>query len=345
MVKYPPSYARMRGLKGKLIGQAQLESFLGTSDTGAITSVLGQTAYGDHLRDATSIPWIEHGLKQDLVECYVKILVFLRGRAGRFVEALLRKFELLNLKSIVRSFVHGSIIEEPVQSFIFSLGKYHTIPIQEALKADDLESLIALMERTPFSRPLEIGYQQYESAGRIFPLELALDLDYYERLWEALDALGPFDKHSASRLMGIQYDITNLVWIFRFKEYYGFSPEQIYQYIIPHGLRIHGDVFREIAASDDVVESVVNLRVKPYDDLLRSVPRVDNSFILGAELDLLRYFYRESLKIFMKFPFQAAQLIAFFVCKEMEIKDIITILSGKHLGLSQERIRSYMITL
>ncbi|MFC1714805.1 V-type ATPase subunit [Candidatus Poribacteria bacterium] len=345
MVKYPASYARMRGLKGKLIGKAQLEIFLGTPDAEAITTALGQTVYGEQIRDSSDLPWIEHGLKQDLAVSYMKILTFLRGRSGRFVEALLGKFELLNLKSIVRSFVHGPAAEDSIEPFIFSLGKYHTIPVEKALEADDLESCVALMKRTPFSRPLEIGYQQYESEGRLFPLELALDLDYYERLWEALDALGPLDKHNAVRLMGIQYDITNLTWIFRFKKYYDFSPEQIFQYIIPHGWKIHGNIFREVATSEDVVAAVMALQVSPYDDLLRSVSRVDDSFILGVELYLLRYLYRESREIFMRFPLQAAQLIAFFICKEMEIKDIITVLTGKHLGLPQERIRSYMITL
>jgi len=345
MVKYPASYTRMRSLKGDLVGKVQLENFLGAPDTAAIISALGQTVYGEQFRESADLPWIEHGLKQDMVVSYIKILAFMRGKPGRFVETLLGRFELLNLKSIIRSFIHKPATKDSVEPFIFPLGKYHTIPVEKALEADDLENCVTLMEKTPFSRPLEIGYQQYESEGRLFLLELALDLDYYERLWKALDALGPLDKLNAGRIMGIQYDITNLTWIFRFKKYYGFSPEQIFQYIIPHGWKIQGDIFREVAANDDVIEAVVALQVDPYDDLLRSVSRVDNSFILGMELRLLRYLYRESRDIFMKFPLQAAQLIAFFICKEMEIKDIITVLAGKHMGLPQERIRPYMVTL
>ena len=345
MVKYPAPYTRMRALKGRLLGKVQLESFLGMSDTAAIISALGETVYGEQFRESTDLPWIEHGLKQDMVVSHVKILAFLRGRSGRFVETLLGRFELLNLKSIIRSFVHKPATADSVEPFIFPLGKYHTIPVEQALEAADLEHCVALMNKTPFSRPLEIGYQQYASEGWLFPLELALDLDYYERLWKALDALGPLDKYNAGRIMGIQYDITNLLWIFRFKEYYGFSPEQISQYMIPHGWKIRGDIFREVAANDDVVAAVAALHVSPYDDLLRSVSLVDNSFVLGMEFHLLRYLYRESRDIFMKFPLQMAQLIAFFICKEMEVKDIITVLVGKHMGLPEERIRSYMITL
>jgi len=358
MIKYPASYARMRGLKGKLLGKAQLESFLGASDTRAITSALSHTVYGEHLRDPVDLPGIEHGLKQDLAVSYMKILTFLKGKSGRFLETLLGKFELLNLKSIIRWLARGPRdTEDSVEPFIFSLGKYHSIPVKEALEADDLESCIALMRNTPFARPLEIGYQQYVEAGqalgpattgKLFPLELALDLDYYEKLWQSLDALGPLDKHNAGRLLGIQYDITNLVWILRFKEYYKLPPEQVFQYIIPHGWKIHGDIFWEVAADGDVTGAIVARQVDPYDDLLRATTQVNHEvhpYILAVELRLLRYLYRESLETFMRFPLQAALLLAFFILKEMEIRDIITILSGRNLGIPQERIRSYMVTL
>jgi len=345
MIKYPASYARMRGLKGQLLGKAQLEGFLGASDTRSITSALSNTTYGEHLRDSLDLPWIEHGLKQNLVLSYMKILTFLKGRSARFFEALLGRFELLNVKTIARSFARGSYAREAVEPFIYSLGKYHTIPIEGVLEATDLEKFMEIMKKTPFDRPLEIGYQQYESEGRFFPLELALDLDYYERLWKALSSLGLLDKQNSGRLLGILYDTTNLLWILRFKEYYNFSPEQIFQYTIPHGWQIRGDVFWQLAESDDIATAVGGFQIQPYDAVLKSVTPVDGSLILGVELCLLRYLYRECLDTFLKFPLQSAQLVAYFMCKEMEIRDIVTVLSGRHLGLSQERIRSYMVTL
>ena len=345
MIKYPASYARMRGLKGKLLGKDQLEIFLGVSDVESITSVLSRSSYSEQLRGATGLAQVEHGLKQDLALSYMKILTFLRGRPARFVQALLDRFELLNVKSIVRMFARGSTEELSVEPLIFSLRRYHTIPVEDALKAEDLESLMELMKRTPFARALEIGYRQYEDEGEIFPLELALDLDYYDRLWKAMDALGPLDKHNTARLLGIRYDITNIIWMLRFKEYRGFSPEQLLQYIIPHGWGIRGNEFWRAAADSDVTDAIIALQINPYDDLFKSVSRVDGSFIMGAEIHLLRYLYRESLEIFMRFPLQSAQLVAFFICKEMEIRDIITVLAGRNLELSQERIRPYMVTV
>lgn len=354
MIKYPASYTRMRALKGRLLKKDYLTGLLQMSDIHSISSALDDTVYGEQIRNAEDLNQIEHGLKQDLIISYIKILVFLKGRPARFLEALLGKFELLNLKSIIRWLAGGpeSRSVSELGPFVFSLGKYHTIPIEEALKADDLESLMELMKNTPFARPLEIGYQQYLEAAsesidarRLFPMELALDLDYYERLWSALEALGPFDRYNAGRLLGIRYDTINLVWILRFKQYYNFSPEQIIQYTIPRGWRIRGDILREVIDSDDLMGSIKALRVSPYDNLLKSITQVDGSLVLGIELGFLRYLYRESVEAFTKFPLQAAPLLAFFICKEMQIRDIITVLAGRNLGLSQERTRSYMVTL
>lgn len=345
MIKYSASYSRMRGLKGKLPEKDLLEGFLSAPDTQVIVSVLNRTAYGDQILDSADIRQVEHNLKQDLILSYIKILAFMTGKSAYFVKTLLGRFELLNLKSIIRSLVQKSAEANSAEVFIFSLGKYHTIPVEKALKAGDLESCIALMERTPFARPLEIGYQQYKAEGNLFPLELALDLDYYERLWRAMDNLGPLDKRNAARILGVQYDITNLLWILRYKEYYKFTPERIFQYTIPHGWNIRWDTLLKIASEGDLVGTITALRLKPYDDLLRSVTQVNGSFIMGVELSLLRYLYRECLSMFMKFPLQMAPILAFSILKEMQIRDIVTVLSGINRGLSQERIRAYMITL
>jgi vacuolar-type H+-ATPase subunit C/Vma6 len=66
---------------------------------------------------------------------------------------------------------------------------------------------------------------------------------------------------------------------------------------------------------------------------------------MGAEISLNRYLYKECQATFMKFPLQMALLFAFFIAKEMQIRDIVTILSGRNLGLAPERIRTYLITL
>ena len=343
MIKYPASYARMRGLKGKLLGKHQLEVFLQSSDYQSVLSMLKNSAYNEQIPDTSDILIIEHALKQDLIVAYRKILVFLRGKPAHLIETLLGRFELLNVKSIIRSFAKGLDPKEETSSLIFSLGKYHTIPIDDVLDAKNLESCISLMKNTPFERPLEIGYQEYESSKRLFPLEIALDIDYYRRLKEALDGLNPFDRYNAGIILGIQYDITNLLWMLRFKQYYKLTSEQIFQYMLPYGWKLRPEVFLQISSDSNTWMSSPTF-IKPYDQILKTAMNSDSNYILGAEIYLLRYLYNESVKSLLKFPLQASSFIAFFIMKEMEIRDIISILAGKNLDIPPEKIRDYMIT-
>ncbi|MGQ9608404.1 MAG: V-type ATPase subunit [bacterium] len=345
MIKYSASYARMRGLKGKLIGREQLEALLQLSDFRSVLSSLKNTFYGEQIRDLMDIHLVEHALKQDLILSYTKILTFLRGKPAILLKTFLGRFELYNIKTIIRSLIYGETSKEKIDPFIFSLGKYHTIPIDEALESKNMEDFINVVRNTPYARPLEIGYQQYESEKTLFPLEIALDIDYYVRLKQALDNLGPIDRLDSWELLSLYYDIINLIWMFRFREYFKYTPEQIFQYIIPYGQNIKGEIFWKIVGENDLVKAIYDIRLKPYDHLLRSANQIDGNYILGIEIGLFRYLYNQSIKVMMKFPLQSAPFIAFFILKEMEIKDIITILTCKNLGTSQEKVRDYLITL
>jgi vacuolar-type H+-ATPase subunit C/Vma6 len=346
MIAYSAANARMHGLKGKLLGADEYDALLQASDVQSCLTVLSRSAYNESIQDFTELNQIEHGLKQDFVLSYIKIISFLTGKKPhRFFEVLISKFDLINLKSIVRSLVKKTNPETVSEPFIISLGRYHVIPIEQALRANTFDNLITVMRNTPFAHALEMGYQQYESEQKSLPLELALDFDYYLNMWQVLDELDSADKRNTMNLLGTQCDIFNLVWIMRFREYYGFPSERISQYIIPRARKINKHVFWKIAGDSDITGAIVNLGLHPYDGIIRSVTQVDDNQILSIELELFRYLRRLSLSNIIKFSLQSSSLVAFFILKEIEIRDIITILTGKHLGLSQERIKSHLITL
>lgn len=345
MITYSAPYARMRALKGNLLSREQMASLLQASDLQAIVSILNQTDYHEQIQDSTNPIQIEHALKQNLILSYMKILSFMRGKSSRFIADSLGRFELLNVKTIIRSLIRNIKLEDNSSLQLFSLGKYHTIPIKEINNVKDIKSFAELLKTTPFAHSLEIGYQQYESESNLMPLEIALDLGYYSKLHESFESLGPIDKSKAERLMGIHYDMINITWMLRFKENYNLSPEQIFQYIIPHGWKIQTPTFWKIMSNNDIFEALKERYMHPYNNILSSTETTNNSKILETEIALMRFFYEQSIKAFRGFPLQIASFSGFFVMKEMEIRDIITILDGKILGLSQDRIKSHLITV
>jgi len=268
----------------------------------------------------------------------------MRGRSAHFIEDSLGRFDLYNTKTIIRSLIKGINISDNSSTQIYTLGKYHKIKIQEAIGARDLAGFVEVMKNSPFASSLNIGYDQYESESDLMSLEIALDLGYYSRLQEAFDSLGPFDKSGAKRLIGMHYDMMNITWMLRFREHYKFTPEQIFQYILPYGWKFKPPVFWKIIGSSNIIEALQERYMHPYDQVLASAEPIDGNPILGAEIALMKFFYQESIKSLRGYPLQIAPIFGFFVMKEMEIRDITTILSSKTLGLSQDRIRTHLIT-
>jgi V/A-type H+/Na+-transporting ATPase subunit C len=346
MIEYSAANARMHGLKGWLLTAEDYDALLQASDVQACLSILSRSAYSENIQDLTDLAKVEHALKQDFALSCMKIASFLTGKnSSDFFKTLISRFDLINLKSVIRAIINKSdpkIVSEPM---IISIGKYHIIPIEKILEVSTLESLLSSIHGTQFAHALGLGYQQYEMEQKSFLLELVLDFDYYRKLLLALGKLNTVDKHNTGELLGIQCDVLNLLWIMRFKEHYGFSPEQISQYIIPHARRVRASSALKIAGESDVIGTIIGLKISPYDEIVKSATKINESMILGVELALLRYLRYMCSTAFVKYPLQAAPLMAFFILKEMEIKDIITILNGKQLGLSQERIKSHLITL
>ncbi len=345
MMTYSAPYSRMRALKGDLLTKQQMESLTQAPDLQSAISILSQTSYNEQIQNLAIPSQIEHGLKQNLILSYTKILKFMRGRSAHFIEDSLGRFDLYNAKTIIRSLIKGINISDNSFPQIYSLGKYHKMRIQEAMEARDLAGFVEVMKNTPFASSLNIGYSQYESESNLLSLEIALDLGYYSRLQEAFDSLGPFDKSKAKKLIGMHYDMINITWMLRFRENYNLTPEQIFQYILPYGWKFKPLVFWKIVGSKDIIEALGERYMHPYDQVLSSAEPVDGNPILGAEIALMKFFYQESIKSLRGYPLQIAPIFGFFVMKEMEIRDITTILDSKMLGLSQDRIKPHLITI
>jgi vacuolar-type H+-ATPase subunit C/Vma6 len=97
MITYSAPYARMRALKGNFLSKDQMESLLQTSDLQSIVSILNQTDYNEQIQNLTTPTQIEHGLKQNLILSYIKILNFMRGKSASFLINSLGRVVLFNL--------------------------------------------------------------------------------------------------------------------------------------------------------------------------------------------------------------------------------------------------------
>ncbi|MEW5803834.1 MAG: V-type ATPase subunit [bacterium] len=330
--------AKIRSLKSRLLHPSDFENLLGVSGYSGLAECLRFTPYGASLGQ---FPNTFEGLiglfHQELFECYRKVIRALSGNRKRLVQHLYQKYELENLKAILRIVCQAKPKEE-ADHLLLSTSEPQSFSPEALLQTKSLEEILSLLKKTCYYRPLSSALYRFEEEKETFPLEMALDLSYYNYLWKLTSFLSRGERKIVKKLLGVQMDALNIIWILRFKEVYHFSPEEILNYGLMQGYHISPELRKKLAYSVDRKDVVSNLSGTPYKALLIDLKDSEESSV-----HLWRYLLAIVKKDWQGFPFHLGTVLDYILFKEIEVKSLICITEAKRLNLSQEAIAEHLI--
>jgi len=330
--------AKIRSLKSQLLTQSDYESLIRAKGYNGLAEYLKCTSYHKDIGDGiSSYDELIEIIYRKLFEDYIKLIDSLSARIRQLILHLYQRYELENLKVILRSICY-SRQTKPIKKLLFPLIKYHTFFEDDLLRSKDIIELVLKLKGTWYYEPLDNSLYRFESEGETFPLEMALDLTYYKQLWENVSSLSRKDQKIAKAILGTQMDALNILWIIRFKERYHFSPEEILNYSLANGTHISKKVRKQLAYSIDQRDIVSHLEGTPYGKILQGTDDPEISYVR-----LLQYTLFLVQKNWHRCPFQIGTILDYIFFKEMEIKDLITITEGKRIGISEKNINIYMV--
>lgn len=336
--------ARLRAKLGRLLSPEQYAQLKQAADLDAAYELLRHTEYADIFRELASVQNLrraEAALVDRLISCHREIAAHAKGNVRRFIEELTRKYEVENLKAMLRAWNAGEETE-----FIYRKTISYDIPVDSILEAATIEEVIVLLEDAPYRRLLVKAREKYKKTGSLFHLENALDKQLYQETWRAIRTLPPRDRKIASRLIGIEIDILNINSILRLKRYYNLDLAEITGLMIPNGFQVSQDFVSEVYPARDQASLMSALLTGVYKD----VPQVVRTEEETQSLHLLETFLREILvqqvrRALGGFPFTIGVAIAYLRLKKMEVANIITILNAKALHLPRKEIESNVVNL
>ena len=329
--------ARLRAKLSKLILPQQYEQLARGADIAAVLDILRQTEYGGSLRTVMSagdIPRAEAALVEQLIQCHREVAAHAKGEVRRFIEELTRKFEVENLKVVLRVWK-----AKEGREFIYRGQICNEIPIDAILDAETIEEIIVLLGETPYRKPLAEAREKYKRADSLFHLEVALDKELYEATLTAVQELSPPDKRIASRLIGIEIDILNINSILRARRYYNLGLADIMEVMIPGGLQVREELVREAYPGRDHAGLMSALLTGLYGAAPHSLRTDKEVQALHFLEGFLRETYsRELRKALGGFPFTIGTAIAYLRLRKMEVSNIITVLNAKAFNLPPEEV-------
>ncbi|WP_221090245.1 V0D/AC39 family V-type ATPase subunit [Deinococcus aquaedulcis] len=208
----PDDYAyintRVRVMRTKLLDGRSLDSALAAGSYQEFLRVLTETDLAANLRETTTetagLAELDQALSRNLFDTTRKVLGFADGDAKREIQALLMKWDLVNLKTVARGIAAGRGADAILGSLIPG-GTLKPSALQTAAQSTDLQSAAAAIALSghPLAAALRAGATAYQASGRLLDLEVALDQGYYRH------ALNVARNTSLRRYLSREIDITN----------------------------------------------------------------------------------------------------------------------------------------
>jgi V/A-type H+-transporting ATPase subunit C len=341
---YAAIQARVRAMYSMLLTPQAWADLCEADDFSILIELLTQTAYGPYLmrvEDNLLTPRRAiFQVKQWITDTYLTVIQQAPAYTRPLLTQLYRHFEIDNLKAVLRGIVTGAAWDQ-VLYVLFPLGPMTVLPAQRMLEAGNMEAAVDLLRGTPYYDILSHSIERYLAEQSLFPLEVALDLNYWRTLWRDVNRLPNRDRAQALRIVGALVDMNNLMWAIRYRVYHHLSEEEIINYTLPFGYVVRDENIRAIAAGADIAQVVTRLYPQLTDvDALLQQPQHG---LPELELQMQRHIADQCRIAFTGYPFQVGILLGYLVLTEWEIQDLTVLIEAKSARMSVEQFESHLL--
>jgi V/A-type H+-transporting ATPase subunit C len=335
--RYAYGGAKVMALKSRLLTPEDYHFLLRVRTLDDFLGYLTATAYAPalagwdwHRPDAEAE--FSRRVYAELAQAFLKVGRGLPSRERSFIAILAQRLVAENLKVVLRA-LHQGLPQAQAVQFLLPVSLLTPLNFPELLNQGTVPALVKRLASTPWGPPLERGLPRYRREASLFPLEMSLDLNVFSSLWQGLAHLSAPDRRIAAGLLGGLTDLTNIIWTGRFREVYGFPGEEIYQYLIAAGSFRTMARRRALAFAGGLEEMVAALADLPYGPLLAGAAN-----LADAEARLMRYWLQKLARVLAQPPFQIGLPITFLFLKELEIGNLLTLMTGLLLKVPPERL-------
>jgi V/A-type H+-transporting ATPase subunit C len=342
--EYAAAHARVRAMYSTMLTPETWVELCEAADLTALINVLKETAYGPYLADVEDEDLTPrravYQLRKRLADAFVTVMRLAPLPAHSLLSQLYRLFEVDNLKAVLRGVVTGASWDQ-IRYTLFPLGSSTVLPAQAMVEAEDMAGAVERLRGTPYYDTLAHAMERYTAEQNLFPLEVALDLDYWRELWRDINRLPTADRAQGLRIVGSLVDVNNLMWAIRYRVYHHLSEEEIINYTLPFGYHVKDEDIRAIAAGADIAEVVARI----YPDLadVDALLQEPQSGLPELELRLQQHIVGKCRAAFVGYPFHVGIPLAYLLLTELEIQDLTVLLEAKSLQMPAERFRPYLL--
>lgn len=328
-----------------------LTSLSGAPDFPALIGQLKNTVYGSYLENLKDKELTPRRAilqcKRRLADVYDSVVRMAPEHAHPLLTQLYQYFEVDNLKAVLRGIVTGpswdpdTTLWDRVQDVLFPLGAMTVLPAQAMVESGSVAAAVELLRGTRYEATLSFAMKRYSAEQTLFPLEVALDLNYWRQLWQEVKRLTGQDREQALRVIGSLIDMNNLMWAIRYRIYHRLSEEELINYTLPFGYHVRDEDIRAIAAGADI-SSVVG-RVYPAVSNINTLLDNPQHGLPRLEVELKKILMKMCMATFVGNPFHVGIPLAYLVLCDLEIQDLTVLIEAKSSQMPDDEFHPYLL--
>ena len=216
---YEYGNTRLRALKSRLFPRSEIEGFANSSNFDELIDLLLGTSYRRSMEDALSwgrgVRAVTRATHFEMTQLMDRMRDYYEGRSKEMIQRMFRRFDVDNVKAILRGLGNSLSSEEIAQAFT-AFGNFDKKLLMEIAGADDPRAAIDRMAsmQLELADPL-MTYRVERPGAALQELEIALERWHVEDAVRELKKPRGEDKAFLTALK-MDVDLSNLMLVLRF---------------------------------------------------------------------------------------------------------------------------------
>ncbi len=286
---------------------------------------------------------LERVFNENLIEANIKMVKNSPKKVSPYLEMNLKRFELENVKSLVRAVYAGISLEDKIAK-IYLQAEYNVknrVIFEKAIKAGDLKELLNIFKKTEYSSVLTLGLKKYEETGSTISFDILLDREYYERLCEVYHELPNKEKNHARYYVSSEIDSFAILMLLRGKTL-KYNAEWLRAATPKCVFNLSTESLDSIITASDF-ESALNIVFKtPYSRFFAKSQTPEET-IANAQMAFAKALITHAKEGRIIEVFNVGAPLSFLTQKKAEVHNLTAISVAVEAGMNPELIRNFLL--
>ncbi|MCQ2056111.1 MAG: ATP synthase A1 subunit C [archaeon] len=334
--------ARVKAKKSSLLKEDSYQKML-LMNLPEISNFIDEVGYSEISEFASKfdgVNLIEHATYANMARLFRDILKSTTGELHNVLAATLGKWDIWNLRIILRSKLYGAPLED-VKGDLVLAGCLSADKLEKLMALDAEEDIIRNYGRMTGTLIPENIFIALKEQGISAPVEDFLEKSYYKNL---LKRTNPKSRpvYVYRNFVRSEIDIINIETILKLK-LEGIYGEDVMKYIIHGGKKIDERLAARLANVDTIPAMINDLTHLNFYDDIKEVLGDDINSLSDIAAGMKRYRMRIARSFSHLYPLSVIPVIDYLIRKENEVNNIRIIARGIKNDLDRHTIEGLLV--